>query len=71
MPVELIAFTADRRIRGLIPLADDRVSDMLNSVSRVIVRAAEIGDIVASTPTPTQTADVTLAAAAKDFTRAS
>lgn len=59
MPVELIAFTADRRIRGTIPLADDRVSDMLNSVPRVIVRAAEIEDLVESTPA--QIADVTLA----------
>ena len=33
MPVDLIAFTADRRIHGAIPLADDRVSDMLNSVA--------------------------------------
>ena len=32
MPVDLIAFTADRRITGSIPLADDRLSDMLNSV---------------------------------------
>ncbi len=59
MPVELIVFTADRRIRGLIPLADDRLSDMLNSVPRVVVRAAEIEDLVASNPA--QTADVTLA----------
>jgi hypothetical protein len=58
MPVELIAFTADRRIRGLIPLADDRLSDMLNSVPRVIVRAAEVEDLVAGLPT--ETADVTL-----------
>ena len=59
MPVELIAFTADRRIRGLIPLADDRVSDMLNSVPRVIIRAAEVEDLVSSNPP--KTADVTLA----------
>jgi hypothetical protein len=59
MPVELIAFTADRRIRGAIPLADDRLSDMLNSVPRVIVRGAELEDLVAGTPV--ETADVTLA----------
>jgi hypothetical protein len=59
MPVDLIAFTADRRIRGAIPLADDRLSDMLNSVPRVIVRGAELEDLVAGGPI--QTADVTLA----------
>ena len=46
MPVELIAFTADRRIRGAIPLADDRLSDMLNSVPRIVVRGAEVQDVV-------------------------
>ena len=58
MPVEMIAFTADRRIRGLIPLADDRLSDMLNSVPRVIIRAAEIEDLVSKAPI--QTADLTV-----------
>ncbi|MBA2720792.1 MAG: hypothetical protein H0U52_16360 [Chloroflexi bacterium] len=58
MPVELIAFTADRRIRGVIPLADDRLSDMLNSVPRVIIRAAEIDDLVLDAPV--QSADVTV-----------
>ena len=59
MPVELIAFTADRRIHGAIPLADDRVSDMLNSVPRVVIRGAVIEDLV--TGHPAQTADLTLA----------
>ena len=58
MPVELIAFTADSRISGLIPLADDRLSDMLNSVARVVVRGALIEDIVDGAPP--QTADLTL-----------
>jgi hypothetical protein len=58
MPVDLIAFTADSRINGAIPLADDRVSDMLNSVSRVVIRGATITDLV-SNRAP-QTADVTL-----------
>lgn len=58
MPVDLIAFTADRRIHGAIPLADDRLSDMLNSVSRFVVRAAQIEDLVVGGPI--QTADVTL-----------
>ena len=59
MPVDFIAFTADRRIHGLIPLADDRLSDMLNSVPRVVVRGAEIDDLVEGNPT--ETADLTLA----------
>ena len=58
MPVELIAFTADRRIRGAIPLADDRVSDMLNSVPRVVIRGAEVQDLV--TGGPAEVADVTI-----------
>jgi hypothetical protein len=59
MPVDLIAFTADRRIHGAIPLADDRVSDMLNSVPRVVIRGALIEDLVAGNPP--ETADLTLA----------
>lgn len=59
MPVDLIAFTADRRIHGAIPLADDRLSDMLNSVPRVVVRGAVIESLV--TAEPPQTADLTLA----------
>ena len=46
MPVDLIAFTTDRRIQGAIPLADDRLSDMLNSVPRVVIRGAVIEDLV-------------------------
>ena len=46
MPVDLIAFTADRRIHGAIPLADDRLSDMLNSVPRIVIRGAVIEDLV-------------------------
>jgi hypothetical protein len=59
MPVDLIAFTADRRISGAIPLADDRLSDMLNSVQRVVIRRALIEDLVEGTAP--QTADLTLA----------
>ena len=59
MPVELIAFTADRRISGAIPLADDRLSDMLNSVPRVVVRNALVEDLVAGAPP--HTADLTIA----------
>src|SRR3954462_15776702 len=59
MPVELTVFTADRRIHGVIPLADDRLSDMLNSVPRVVVRGAVMESLV--TDEPPQTADLTLA----------
>jgi len=59
MPVDLIIFTVDRRINGTIPLADDRVSDMLNSVPRVVIRGAVIEDLVAGTPP--RTVDLTLA----------
>jgi hypothetical protein len=58
MPVELIVFTADCRIRGSIPLADDRVSDMLNSVPRVVIRGALIEDLIDDAPS--ETADVTV-----------
>jgi hypothetical protein len=58
MPVDLIAFTADRRITGTIPLADDRLSDMLNSVPRIVIRGATILDLVAAAVP--RTADVTL-----------
>jgi hypothetical protein len=58
MPVELIVFTADCRIRGSIPLADDRVSDMLNSVARVVIRGALIEDLLDDAPS--KTADLTL-----------
>jgi hypothetical protein len=59
MPVDLIAFTGDRRISGSIPLADDRLSDMLNSVPRVVMRGATVVDLVADAVP--RTADVTLA----------
>jgi len=59
MPVELILFTADRRIRGTIPLADDRVSDMLNSVPRIVIRGALIENLASDAPA--QTADLTVA----------
>ncbi len=58
MPVDLVVFTADRRIAGAIPLADDRASDMLNSVPRVVMRGAEISDLVNG---GTERADVAVA----------
>jgi len=40
MPIDFIAFTSDRRLSGRIMLADDRLSDMLNAVPRLVVRDA-------------------------------
>jgi hypothetical protein len=59
MPVDFIAFTADRRISGAIPLADDRLSDMLNSVPRVVVRGAAVENLVSDAPI--ETSDLTIA----------
>jgi hypothetical protein len=61
MPAELIIFTADCRVSGMVPLADDRLSDMLNSVPRIVVRGAELMDLLADAPT--EHADVTIATA--------
>ena len=40
MPIEFAGFTADHRITGRLPLADNRLSDMLNSVARVVIPGA-------------------------------
>jgi hypothetical protein len=45
MAIDFVGFTADHRITGQIPLADDRLSDMLNSVARVVVRGASTVEI--------------------------
>jgi hypothetical protein len=45
MAIEFIGFTTDHRVDGHIPLADDRLSDMLNSVARVVVRGASTTEI--------------------------
>lgn len=45
MAIEFVGFTADSRITGQIPLADDRLSDMLNSVARVVVRSGATEEI--------------------------
>lgn len=58
MPIEFVGFTADRRITAMIPLADDRLSDMLNSVTRIVLRDAVVGDL--SEGGPDLTGDVTL-----------
>jgi hypothetical protein len=59
MPAELIIFTADCRVSGAVPLADDRLSDMLNSVPRIVVRNAELTDLLVEAPS--ERADVTIA----------
>lgn len=46
MPIEFVGFTGDHRITGRLPLADDRLSDMLNSVARIVLRDATVGDLV-------------------------
>jgi hypothetical protein len=58
MPIEFVGFTSDRRITATIPLADDRLSDMLNSVSRVVLRDATVGDLTEGGPS--LVGDVTL-----------
>ncbi len=58
MPIEFVGFTADRRITASIPLADDRLSDMLNSVARIVLRDAVVGDLAEGGPT--LSGDVTL-----------
>ena len=58
MPIEFVGFTADRRITAMIPLADDRLSDMLNSVARIVLRDAVVGDLIEGGPA--LSGDVTL-----------
>jgi len=41
MPIDFLAFTSDRRISCRIMLADDRLSDMLNAVARLVIRDAQ------------------------------
>lgn len=50
MPIDFVAFTADRRITARIFLADDRLSDMLNSVNRLVLRDATVDDLVSGHP---------------------
>ena len=59
MPIDFLAFTADRRISGRIMLADDRLSDMLNAVSRIVVRDAQVEELTESFAP--RVADVTIA----------
>ena len=59
MPIDFLAFTTDRRISGRIMLADDRLSDMLNAVSRIVVRDAQVEELTESFAP--RVADVTIA----------
>jgi hypothetical protein len=59
MPIDFLAYTADRRITGRIMLADDRLSDMLNAVSRIVVRDAQVEELTDSHPP--RVVDVTIA----------
>jgi hypothetical protein len=45
MAIEFVGFTDVCRISGAISLADDRLSDMLNSVARIVVRNADVEEI--------------------------
>jgi hypothetical protein len=45
MPIDFVAFTSDRRITGRIMLADDRLSDMLNAVARLVIRDASVDEL--------------------------
>lgn len=59
MPIDFLAYTADRRISGRIMLADDRLSDMLNAVSRIVVRDATVEELTEGHAP--RVADVTIA----------
>ena len=59
MPIDFLAYTADRRISGRIMLADDRLSDMLNAVSRIVVRDAQVEELTEGLAP--RIADVTIA----------
>jgi hypothetical protein len=59
MPIDFLAFTADRRISGRIMLADDRLSDMLNAVARIVIRDAQVEEL--TDDRSPRTADVTIA----------
>jgi hypothetical protein len=50
MPIDFVAFTSDRRITARVFLADDRLSDMLNSVSRIVLRDATVDDLMDGDP---------------------
>ena len=57
MPIDFVAFTADRRISGRIMLADDRLSDMLNAVPRIVVRDAQVDELTENAPASSRRRD--------------
>jgi hypothetical protein len=59
MPIDFLAFTADRRITGRIMLTDDRLSDMLNAVARLVIRDAQVEEL--TDDRSPRLADVTIA----------
>ncbi|MFL5750785.1 MAG: hypothetical protein ACJ767_09255 [Chloroflexota bacterium] len=59
MPIDFLAYTADRRITGRVMLADDRLSDMLNAVPRLVIRDAAVDELLDDRPP--RVADVTIA----------
>jgi len=59
MPIDFVAFTADRRVSGRIMLADDRLSDMLNAVPRIVIRDAQVDELTENLRP--RVADVTIA----------
>jgi hypothetical protein len=59
MPIDFLAFTTDRRISGRIMLADDRLSDMLNAVARLVIRDAQVEEL--TDDRSPRMADVTIA----------
>ncbi|HEX5013196.1 MAG TPA: hypothetical protein VFV72_03480 [Candidatus Limnocylindrales bacterium] len=59
MPIDFLAFTSDRKISGRIMLADDRLSDMLNAVTRLVIRDAMVDEL--NDERAPRLADVTIA----------
>jgi hypothetical protein len=59
MPIDFLAFTSDRKISGRIMLADDRLSDMLNAVTRLVIRDATVDEL--NDDRAPRLADVTIA----------
>jgi hypothetical protein len=59
MPIDFLAFTSDRKISGRIMLADDRLSDMLNAVTRLVIRDATVDEL--NEERAPRAADVTIA----------
>jgi hypothetical protein len=59
MPIDFLAFTSDRRVSGRVMLSDDRLSDMLNAVPRLVLRDAAVDEL--NEDDDPRLADVTIA----------